>query len=64
MKQCSAVFSRDVNLHSLDAVGSSEPALQVWEDIHVLTKDLDEGTKCASGLCLEEADTPESRAVI
>ena len=64
MKQCSAVFSRDVNLHSLDAVGSSEPALQVWEDIHVLTKDLDEGTKCAPGMCLEEADTPESRAVI
>ena len=62
MKQCSAVFSRDVNLHSLD--GSSEPALQVWEDIHVLTKDLDEGTKCAPGLCLEEADTPESSAVI
>ena len=31
---------------------------------HIYTKDLDEGTKCAPGMCLEEADTPESSAVI
>jgi len=64
MKQRSAVFSQYANFHSLDGMGYSEPTLPIWEDMNIFTKDLDDGTKCTPGLCLDVTDTPEGSAAI